>query len=100
MGGLRADEIVASVVGRSDHYIVRSEDLECVLQNRRRQVGAVAVECDDALVASCKMGKHRSEPRCEAFTLLRHHAYLLTRQACELVEIGTGAHNGDFHITQ
>ncbi len=72
MSGLGADEIIASVMCRSDNHVVRSKRLESIFQDRSRQVWAVAVERDHALLPRCKMCKHRGESCRKAFSLLRH----------------------------
>src|SRR5262249_61522952 len=72
MSALGADKIVASVVRRPDHHVMRGEYAERTVQDRRRQVWAVAVECDDVLPAvSGEVLKHGGGSGGEPFTSLR-----------------------------
>ena len=75
MRSLCPDEIVASVVGWSNDYIMCGQRFERVFENGTRQVWAVAVECDDApLMTFCEMRKHRNEACGKTFTFLRNYA--------------------------
>ncbi len=51
MSGLGANQIVASIVGWPDNHVMRGEYFERALQNRRREVWTVAIECDDVPAA-------------------------------------------------
>ena len=76
MGGLGPDEIVAAVVCRSDNHVVRGERLERALKNRSRQMRAVAVEGNDALLARrCEVCKHRGQACRKALSFLRHDTH-------------------------
>src|SRR5215470_16470928 len=73
VSGLRANEIVTSVVGRADNHIMCGEYFERALQNRRCKVWAVAIERNDVLPAGgSEVSKDRSESCREALTLLRY----------------------------
>src|SRR5205823_12044064 len=82
MCGPRTDKIVAAIARGPDNYVVRGECLERPHKYGRWQVWAVAVECDDALPASCReVCERRGEACRKALTLLRHNAHSITRQA-------------------
>src|SRR5690242_1795821 len=101
MGTLCSDEIVASVVSRSDNQIMRRYGFECSLQNRHRQVWTIAVEGNGgSLMFSWEVRKHRSETRSQTFTFLRNYGRFFTSQLHQLVYVRARAHDGDFHISQ
>ncbi len=73
MSGLGANQIVASIVGWPDNHVMRGEFFERAVQNRRRKVWTVAIECDDVLPAGgSELSKNRGESCCETFAFLRH----------------------------
>jgi hypothetical protein len=72
VGGLGANQIVASIVGWPDNYIMRGEYFERALENRPSEVRTIAIECDDVLpTGGCEVSKDRGESRCETFAFLR-----------------------------
>ena len=78
VSGLGANQIVASIVGWPDHYVVRGEYLERAVQNRRRKVWTVAIEGDDVpLPGGSKVSKNRGESRGETFAFLRHDRHAI-----------------------
>src|SRR5438477_12082118 len=88
MGSLRSDQIVTSVVCRSDNHIARSEGLERSLQYRCWQMWAVAVERDDALLTRRReLRKYRVKACSKALTRLRYDAYRITCRARQIVDI-------------
>src|SRR5260370_19991757 len=79
VSGLGANQIVAAIVGWSDNDVMRGEYFERAVQNRRRKLRTVAIECDDVLPASgSEMSKNRGEPCCETFAFLRHDLHGIT----------------------
>ncbi len=61
---------------------------------------AVAVEGNDSLVAaSCKVCEHGVKARAEALTRLRHDTHC-PYCARKLLNVGHGAHNGNFHMIE
>src|SRR6476661_3257850 len=101
MKGLCPDEVVASVVGWSNHYVKRGQRFERIFENRTRQVWAVTVEGDGAsLMTLCEVRKHRIEACGKTFTCLRNHARFAACQLRQLVYVRVRAHDGNFHTTQ
>src|SRR6202047_3535249 len=98
MKSLCPDEIVASVVGWSNDYVMCGQRFERVFENRTRQVWAVAVEGNGAsLMVFREVRKHRSEACSKSFTFLRNYARLTACQLCQLVYVRVRAHDGNFH---
>ena len=96
--GLRPHEIVASVVSRPDDHVMLREDREGFLENRPRQMRAVAVEgYDAASVALCEVRKHRRKTCRKALTLLCHYARSLTSGMSQFVNIGRRAHDRNLY---
>ena len=105
-----ADEVVAAVDGRTDHEIVRVEQLECSLERRARQMRAVAVERDHASAAAAEKGPEGGrEPRREAVAVLRDDLHLEPRrEGAHLARRadhgdagrGQGSHQGDGVLDQ
>ncbi len=78
VNGLGANQIVASIVGWSDNHVMRGEYFERAVQNRRREMWTVAIECDDVLpVGGSEMSKNRSESCGETFAFLRHDLHFI-----------------------
>src|ERR1700676_1048638 len=101
MRSLCSDEIVASVVGWSNDYVMGGQRFERVFENGTRQVWAVAVEGNNAsLMTFCKVRKHRSEACGKTFTFLRNYARFIVFQPRQLVHVRVWAHDGNFHIAQ
>jgi len=60
-------------MGWPDNHVVRSEYFERTVQNRRREVWAIAIEREDMLLASgSEMSKYRGKSGSETFAFLRH----------------------------
>jgi hypothetical protein len=58
----------------SNDYVMCGQRFERVLENRTRQVRAVAVEGNDAAVMTlCEVRKYRGEARGKAFAFLRNY---------------------------
>ena len=101
MRSLCPDEVVASVVGWSNHYVMCGQRFERVFENRTRQVWAVAVEGNGAsLMTLREVRKHRRESGSQTFTFLRNDARFAACQLRQLVYVRVRAHDGNFHITQ
>src|SRR5262245_45950281 len=101
MGGVRSDQIVASVMSRPDNHVVCSEALKSAFQNRRRQVWAIAVERDHGMLVSRReVCKNRGESRCKALTLLGHDLRSISQQARKLVHIRARTHESNLHPSQ
>src|SRR6202035_1950837 len=101
MRSLCPDEIVASVVRRSNDHVMCGQRFERVFENRTWQVWAVAVEGNNAsLMTLCKVRKHRSEACNKAFTFLRNYARFVAYQPRQLVYVRVRAHDRNFHIAQ
>src|SRR6516164_901109 len=93
-------KIVASIVCRPDHQVVRGKRLERVLENGTWQMRAVAVEGDDALPILCEVRKHRSQACRKTLTLLFHHARSVSRQTRQFAAIRLRAHHGNLCAAQ
>src|SRR5580698_6999770 len=50
MGRMCSDQIIAAIVRRSNHNIVSAERFECAVENGSRQMWAVAIEGNHALL--------------------------------------------------
>src|SRR5262249_172650 len=101
MRSLRSDEVVAAVVRWSDNHVMCDQRFERVLENRTRQVRAVAVESNSpSLMVSCEMRKHGRQPCSKTLAALRHHTHFLARQLRELSYVRIRAHDGNFDIAQ
>src|ERR1700745_3190052 len=99
MGSLRSDQIVTSVVCRSDNHIARSEGLERSLHYRCWQMWAVAIERDDALLTRRReVREYRGKACSKALTRLRHDAHRITCQARQIVDIRGRAHYRNFNV--
>src|ERR1700688_1819098 len=105
MRSLCPDEIVASVLRRSNNYVMCGQRFERVFENRTRQVWAVAVEGNHAslMMTFREVRKHRSEARGKAFTFLCNYARFVVCElrACQLrqlVDVRLRAHDGNFYI--
>ena len=73
MRRFRADEVVASVVGRANHDVTLGESLVRALKYGHRKMRAIAVKRYDAAVTRRReMSEHRSEARSEPVARLRH----------------------------
>src|SRR5690242_11039651 len=67
-----ASQIVASIVGWPDYDVMLGEYFERAVQNRRREVRAVAIECDDVLLAvGSELSKNGGESCRKTFAVLR-----------------------------
>jgi hypothetical protein len=63
-------------MGWPDNHVMCSEYFECAVQNRGREVWAVAIECEDMLLASgSEMSKNRGKSGSETFAFLRHYLH-------------------------
>jgi len=83
MGSLCPDEIVASVMGWSNDYVMCGQRFECTFKNRTRQVWAIAVEGNNASLATfSEVCKHGTEACDETLTALRDYAHFATCQLC------------------
>src|SRR5262249_5328486 len=101
MGSLGADKIVASVVGRPDNHIARSQSRKSAIQNQRREVWAIAVEGNNALLdGSGEMCKNRIESRGKAFTLLSYDLSCSAQEVRQFIRVRFRAHNSYLHATQ
>jgi len=59
---------------------MRGEYFEGAVQNRRRQVWTVAIECDDVAPAGgSEMSKNGGESCCETLAFLRHNFHCMTQ---------------------
>ena len=73
VSGLGANQIVAPIVRWPDNHVMRGKYFERAVQNRRREVWTVAIECDHLVPAGgSEMPKNRDESRRETFAFLRH----------------------------
>ena len=101
MKGFCPDQVVASVVGGSNHYVMCGQGFERAFENRTRQVRAVAVEGNGASWMTFReVRKHRSKACSETFTSLRNYSGVAACQLRQLVYVRARTHNGNFHITQ
>ena len=101
MRRLRADEVVPSVVRRSEDDVRPGECLKSALKHGGREVRAIAIERNDARVACrCEMCKDRRKARREAITRLRHDGYPVTNYARQILDIGYWAHDGDVRAVE
>ena len=98
---LRPDEIVASVVGWSNDYVMRGQGFERVFENSTRQVWAVAVESNGAsLMIFCEVRKHRCEGGGKTYTFLGNYARCVACQLRQFFYVRLWAHDGNFHIVR
>src|SRR5579862_3647991 len=101
MRTLCSDEIVASVVSRSDDQVVRCYCFECSFQNTGRQMWAIAVEGNYASgTMRREVCKHRSEACGKTFAFLRNYACSVTCQLGEFAYVRVRTHDRDFDISQ
>src|SRR5215471_2262645 len=100
MSGLGAHQIVTSIVRWPNDHIVRSKYLERIVENRRRQVRAIAIERDDPPPADSEVAKSRSESGREAFAFLRYDLDGVASQLCQFVLIWLRTHHRDLHAGQ
>src|SRR5260370_42213727 len=101
MGRGPTDQIVAAIVGRSDHEVTRAKRVERLPESRCRQVRAIAVESDDATPANrAEMRKNRRKTGPKAFTRLRHYLHSVAAHARQVLDIGSRAHDRRFHTIE
>src|SRR6516162_3228856 len=101
ISSLSANQVVASIVGWPDNYVVRSQYFEGVLQNRRRKVWTIAIERVDVLSAGrSELSTNRGESGGKALTVLRHDRHCIAQEVCQSSPVRLRAHNRDFHAPQ
>src|SRR5579863_3457096 len=100
MRGLGANQIVASVVRWSHHYVMFSQRFECFFENKTREVWAVAVEGNGAPLTFCELRKHRSETGGKTLTFLRNYARFPACHKRKLVHVRLRAHDCHFYVAQ
>src|SRR5271156_3881714 len=103
MSGLSAYKIITAIICRADNHIEISERLERARKNRSRQMRAVAVESNHALLATCsccEVRKQRGEACRKALALLRRHADRTVRHLRQCCHVRSRAHNRNFDTAQ
>ena len=101
MGRPRTNKIIASVVRGSHNEVAGFECVERGLQCCCRQVRAVAVESNDPLLArGCEVIEHGGKACGETLARLRHDAHCFGYRARQVVNVGRGTHNGNFHMIE
>src|SRR5215472_1227710 len=101
VSGFGSNQVVASIVGWPDDHVMRREYFERAVQNRRRKVGTVAIECDDVWPAlGSEASKNRGESRRETFTFLCYDLHRTAQQACQFGVMRLRAHHRDLHARQ
>jgi len=99
MGSRGTNEIIASVVRRSDNNVAIRQRAERALKHGRRQVWTVAVKRDDVPMAGAReVHEHRGKARRKAVTDLRHNGHSATRRVGHIFHVGRRAHNRNFHV--
>src|SRR6266446_5912795 len=89
----RADEIVAAILGRSHHHLVRLEKLEGRLEDRKRQMRTVAVDRDDAAEVRDEMYEGRNERGGQPVTALPDDVNARWQTGLDVGHVIGGAHH-------
>lgn len=90
----RADEIVAAILSRSHHQLVRLQKLEGRLEARERQVRTVAVDRDDTTEVRDEMFEGRMKRRGEPCAELPDDVYPRWQASLDVGHVFNGAHHG------